>query len=122
MSIAFAPPIPILRMFDVEHALRFYRDFLGFAVDWEHRFETGAPLYLQVSRSGVLLHLSEHHGDATPGSAIRIGVLAIEELHASLAVKPYKYARPGIALKPWGQREMTVTDPSGNRIIFFAPA
>ena len=51
-----------------ERAREFYVGFLGFTVDWEHRFDPDASLYLQVSRDGCVLHLSGHHGDATPGS------------------------------------------------------
>ena len=46
---------PILRIFDEAKAREFYVDFLGFRVDWEHRFEPGLPLYLQVSREGCAL-------------------------------------------------------------------
>ncbi|HVC64682.1 MAG TPA: glyoxalase superfamily protein, partial [Candidatus Dormibacteraeota bacterium] len=42
--------IPIFRIFDVEKAKEFYVDFLGFRVDWEHRFDETAPLYMQISR------------------------------------------------------------------------
>ncbi|MEU1662816.1 glyoxalase superfamily protein [Streptomyces sparsogenes] len=41
----------------VAQALPFYRDFLGFALDWEHRFEPTLPLYVQISRSTAVLHL-----------------------------------------------------------------
>lgn len=34
---------PILRMFDEKKAKEFYVDFLGFKVDWEHRFEEDLP-------------------------------------------------------------------------------
>ena len=51
----------------MEKAREFYIEFLGFAVDWEHRFEGVAPVYMQVSRGNLVLHLSEHHGDACPG-------------------------------------------------------
>lgn len=63
---------PILRIFDEAKALEFYVDFLGFKVDWQHRFEANYPLYLQVSLGDCVLHLSEHHGDASPGAAVRI--------------------------------------------------
>ena len=53
---------PILRIFDEAKALEFYVDFLGFKVDWQHRFEANFPLYLQVSLGECVLHLSEHHG------------------------------------------------------------
>jgi hypothetical protein len=35
--------------------------------------------------------------------------------------KVYKYIRPGIVLKPWGLRELTVIDPSFNRLMFYSP-
>ena len=45
--------IPILRIFSVEKAKEFYVDFLGFKIDWEHRFGDNFPLYAQVSRLGL---------------------------------------------------------------------
>ncbi|MEO6958125.1 MAG: glyoxalase superfamily protein [Antricoccus sp.] len=50
--------VPIVRTFPGEQARRFYVEFLGFTVDWEHRFGDGMPLYQQVSREGCVLHLS----------------------------------------------------------------
>jgi hypothetical protein len=35
--------IPVPRIFDEDKAREFYVDFLGFAIDWEHRFEAGTP-------------------------------------------------------------------------------
>lgn len=110
--------IPILRMFDEAKAREFYVDFLGFEIDWEHRFEPGTPLYMQVSRGECILHLSEHHGDSTPGSAIRIDTSDIDAFHAELTSKRYKYARPGINEMPWGTREVSVADPFGNKLTF----
>lgn len=110
-------PVPILRIFDEAKAREFYVDFLGFRVDWEHRFEDGLPLYLQVSRGDCCLHLSEHHGDATPGSALRIPVQDLDALHAELTARRYKNARPGIEQQPWG-RELKVMDPFGTRLVF----
>jgi catechol 2,3-dioxygenase-like lactoylglutathione lyase family enzyme len=110
--------VPILRSFDEAKAREFYLDWLGFSVDWEHRFEPNAPLYMQVSRNGVVLHLSEHHGDATPGSHVRVEVSGLAAFHAELDAKRYKNNRPGLETPPWGGLEMTVTDPCGNRITF----
>jgi hypothetical protein len=50
VSPAFEPAIPVLRIFDVPKARDFYEGFLGFAWDWEHRFEPGLPAFVQVSR------------------------------------------------------------------------
>ena len=109
--------IPILRTFDEAKAKEFYGGFLGFKMDWEHRFAPQLPLYCQVSRGGCVLHLSEHHGDATPGSALRIEVEGLDELHAELTAKNYRHARPAIEQQPWG-RDMAVKDPFGNRLVF----
>jgi catechol 2,3-dioxygenase-like lactoylglutathione lyase family enzyme len=109
---------PILRIFDEAKAREFYVDFLGFKVDWEHRFEPDMPLYLQVSRDGCILHLSEHFGDCSPGAAMRIAVDDIADLHAELNAKHYKHARPGLEDTPWGTKDMSVKDPFGNRLTF----
>jgi uncharacterized glyoxalase superfamily protein PhnB len=114
----FGKTTPILRIFDEAKAKEFYVGFLGFKVDWEHRFEPGMPVYMQVSKDGCILHLSEHHGDCSPGAAMRIETGALEAFHKELAAKGYKYARPGIEDMPWGSRDMSIRDPFGNRLTF----
>ncbi|PRA52583.1 MULTISPECIES: glyoxalase superfamily protein [Pseudomonas] len=116
--MGFGKITPILRIFDEAKALEFYVDFLGFSVDWQHRFEANYPLYLQVSRGGCVLHLSEHHGDASPGAALRIETDALDAFHQELLAKNYRYAHPGIEDTPWDSREMSVKDPFGNRLVF----
>lgn len=114
----FVSTVPVLRIFDETKAREFYVDFLGFQVDWEHRFEVNLPLYMQISRNGCILHLSEHHGDCCPGAAIRITTDGLDAFRDELILKQYRYARPGIEEMPWGTREMSITDPFGNRITF----
>ena len=110
---------PILRFFDEAKTREFYLGFLGFRIDWEHRFEDGAPLYMQVSKDGCVLHLSEHFGDCSPGAAIRITTTDVDAYQAELIAKQYKNARPGVEEMPWGGREMSIKDPSSNRLTFF---
>lgn len=114
---------PILRIFDEAAARAFYVDFLGFQIDWEHRFEGAgeSPLYMQVSRGDCVLHLSGHYGDATPGAAIRIAVTDLDAYQAELIAKQFKHARPGIQAMPWGTREMAIRDPASNRLSFVEP-
>ncbi|MET3939464.1 putative glyoxalase superfamily protein PhnB [Paenibacillus sp. PvP094] len=114
--------VPILRIFDEDKAKEFYVDYLEFVVDWEHRFEEGMPLYMQISLDSIVLHLSEHHGDCTPGAALRIETDDLDVMCSRLNQKKYKHSRPGITDTPWGMREMTVTDPFGNRIIYYESA
>ena len=111
-------PIPILRSFDERKAREFYLDFLGFSLDWEHRFADGAPLYMQISLGRCLLHLSEHHGDCTPGSAMRVQVTGIDEYCRRLNSIAYPYYNPSVEAMPWGTRDMKIIDPFGNRLIF----
>jgi catechol 2,3-dioxygenase-like lactoylglutathione lyase family enzyme len=111
--------IPIFRIFDTEKANEFYVDFLGFHLDWKHQYEEKMPLYFQVSLNGAVLHLSEHHDDATPGSSIRIKVENLTDYHSSLSKKVYSYANPSIEFSPWNTIEMTVIDPFGNKITFY---
>lgn len=118
----FSPATPILKIFDETKAKDFYVGFLSFTLDWEHRFEPTAPLYAQISRGACVIHLSEHHGDVAPGSAIRIAVDDVDGYHAEIMAKGYKYMRPGIEATPWETREIKVIDPFFNRLMFFSPA
>ena len=113
----FGTPIPILRIFSADKAREFYLGFLGFTLDWEHRFGENFPLYAQVSRAGLVLHLSEHHGDATPGAAVFLPVEGIAALHAELIARDYAYARPGLDTVDWGV-QMQISDPFGNTLRF----
>ncbi|GLQ54378.1 glyoxalase superfamily protein [Devosia nitrariae] len=118
MSLSYLRTVPVLRSFDEVKAREFYCGFLGFTVDWEHRYELDLPLYMQVSRAGINLHISEHHGDATPGSAVRFEVKGLEAFHAELLAKSYKNMRPGIERQEYGAWEVCVIDPAGNKLIF----
>jgi catechol 2,3-dioxygenase-like lactoylglutathione lyase family enzyme len=113
--------IPIFRIFDVDKARAFYLDFLGMSVDWEHRFEDAAPLYMQVSRGALRLHLSEHHGDCCPGSTVYVHTTGLEDYHRKITAKGYGFMRPDIEPAPWGEKIMEVIDPFGNRIRFCGP-
>ena len=118
MTVQFQRAVPIFRIFSLEKAREFYLDFLGFKVDWEHRFEPGAPVYMQISRDGLTFFLSEHHGDGTPGSVAYVYVTGVADLHRELNAKQYRYNRPGLQRQEWGMTEVTVTDPFNNRITF----
>ena len=116
-SFSFIRTCPIMRIFDEAKARDFYLGFLGMRLDWEGRFSADAPLYAQVSRGGLTLHLSEHHGDATPGSTVFVSTENVRAYHAELVAKTYRYYNPSVEVMPWGL-EMSVTDPFGNRIRF----
>jgi hypothetical protein len=117
MAFTSTAVVPILRIFDEARAREFYLDYLGCGLDWEHRFSERAPLYLQVSRGSLVLHLSEHHGDGTPGHVVYVAATGVRELHAELLAKDYPYLNPGLGKSP-GSRGVCLTlhDPFGNQL------
>ena len=118
MSLAIKQVIPLLRIFSVHKAREFYVDFLGFQVDWEHHFDDVSPVYMQVSRAGSVLHLTEHHGDCCPGTTVFVWMTGLEEFHKEIAAKNYGYLRPGVEGTFYDAMCMEVIDPFGNRIRF----
>lgn len=114
----FKRVVPVLRTFDTDKANEFYIDYLGMQVDWEHRFEPGLPLYRQVSRGDLVLHLTEHHGDSTPGSVVYIYMTEVQSLHAELSERSsVGHNQPGLGSED-GRTEFSVTDPFGNQLRF----
>ncbi|MEU3962429.1 glyoxalase superfamily protein [Streptomyces buecherae] len=120
MTVTFRRTVPVLRVFDWAKAHAFYVTYLGCAVDWEHRFAPDLPRYAQVSRGALVLHLSEHHGDGTPGTAVYVELDGVRELHAELTAKEYPYLRPGLEEDGIGL-SVTLLDPFGNQIRLSQP-
>lgn len=82
---------PIFRIFDYAKAVEFYIGWLGFKIDWEHQLESGSPYYMQVSLDDLILHLSEHSGDCSPGAHIYIeNFVGLKEFHKKLIDKKCK--------------------------------
>jgi catechol 2,3-dioxygenase-like lactoylglutathione lyase family enzyme len=103
--------IPILRVQDAAVAVAWY-ERLGFTPQWEHRFAPGLPAFVEVARGGVRLFLSEHHGDARPGTLVYLRVRDVDALAAAFGERP--------AEQPWG-REIELRDPDGNRVRIGTP-
>jgi hypothetical protein len=103
--------IPILRIFDEAKAREFYIDWLG--------VDENAPLYMQISKGDIVLHLSEHHGDCCAGAKVFIetsdGLAAYQKW---LIEKNYKYGRPGLEESPWNSYTLELHDPFGNKLFF----
>ena len=118
MAIEFQRAVPVFRIFSLEKAREFYLDFLGFKLEWEHRFTPDAPVFMQVSRGALAINLSEHHGDGTPGSVAYVYTTGVKALHRELNDKNYRHNHPGLEQQEWGMLETRVVDPFGNRIVF----
>jgi hypothetical protein len=65
----------------------------------------------------MVLHLSGHHGDATPGSNVFVTMKGIKAYRQELMSKDYTFMKPGVEDAPWGA-VMEVIDPFSNGIRF----
>lgn len=111
--------IPVLRIFDLAAARAFYLDYLGFKIDWQHQFGENFPLYLQISKADLILQLSQHHGDVTPGSYIRIWMQDLEGFALQLQSHDYRFAKPALQHTEWETLELSILDPFSNRLCFW---
>ncbi|SFE36820.1 glyoxalase superfamily protein [Paracidovorax wautersii] len=116
--------VPVLPVHDLDKALRFYGEVLGFAVDGAHRpagpeARDDAPRHARVSRAGCVLQLWEPADEDPAGCATVFfycdGLVAF---HAELIARGHAVMRPGVEQAPGGGDLMTVTDPFGNRLRF----
>jgi catechol 2,3-dioxygenase-like lactoylglutathione lyase family enzyme len=103
--------IPVLRVADAAASVAWYAR-LGFALEWEHRFEPGFPAFVSIARDDVRLFLSEHTGDATPDTLVYLRVADVDAVAREFAL-PIEEA-------PWA-REAHLTDPDGNRLRVGTP-
>lgn len=109
--------IPQLRMTDAARTQAFYIGQLGFSIDWQHQFEPGLPLFLQVTREGQTLFLSGHAGDCAPGGAVYFWVPDADACYAAFIAKGVTPLKP-IEDMPWGVREFLLVDPDHNKLRF----
>jgi uncharacterized glyoxalase superfamily protein PhnB len=107
--------VPILHIDNYEEAKSYYVDWLGFKVDWEFRLEPGFPVYMQVSREGLLLHLSQHQGDNPGGVMCHIEVDDLDALMAEWKAKRPDFAQE-ITIAPWNAKHIDLKDPFGNSL------
>jgi catechol 2,3-dioxygenase-like lactoylglutathione lyase family enzyme len=113
--------IPQFRITDAPRSLAFYVDGLGFAVDWEHRFEPGFPGFMQLTRAGQSIFLTEHAGDCQVGGAAYFVVPDVDACYRDFKARGVKLRHPPEDT-PWGRREMLLSDPDGNKLRFANPA
>ena len=94
------------------------RDYFGFTLDWEHRFEPGLPLYLQVSRSKAVLHLCPSTTATAATRAACFPVADVYGLREELLARPGAPMRPGVDEDSPGGPTLEVIDPYGNVLRF----
>lgn len=116
-GVEFSIAVPVFRSLNEARCRAFYCRFLGFDVDFEHRFEATMPLYLGLRMGPVQLHLSENPGDAVPGSSAFFWMSGVDAYRDRIAASGEDFKLPEIYDQPWG-RELGFIDPFGNRLRF----
>lgn len=106
---------PTLRITDEARSRAFYVEGLGFTVDWEHRFEPGFPVFMQISRGGRSLYLSQHRDDCQVGGLVYLYVSDVDAWHAAAVAAGLALSGPPES-QPWGVRDFRLTDPDGNQL------
>ncbi|MDG4827337.1 glyoxalase superfamily protein [Asanoa sp. WMMD1127] len=126
---AAASTIPVLQIYSVDEALRFYVEFLGFTLDFGGPAGgPGTAYYGQLSRGATTLHVTEVAYEAGPGATVFIWIDGIESLRETLNARrevvpvwgPAVWA-PELETAPWGARVLTIADPFGNHLRFNEP-
>ena len=73
---------------------------------------------MRLRRDRFVLDLSEHHGDGTPESTVRVPIIDLAALHKELHATGYDRMNPGIEVDSPGGPTLEVIDPFSNTIRF----
>jgi predicted enzyme related to lactoylglutathione lyase len=112
------PHAYVLAVHDLVGSAAYFRDVLGFTLEWQDEDRWRA-----LSRGQVRVNLGRCP-DALPPAGLGdhnyFGFFATDDLdllHAEIAAKGAIILSPP-ADKPWGWREMAVATPEGHRMMF----
>ncbi len=121
-DIAFKSAVPILFVRDVPASAEFFRDKLGFGIDFLYG---SPPFYGAVSRGDVCLHLRFVHEPNFADLAARETSLIVASIEVSDARGLFEDLRQrGVECpqtpteQAWGGTDFHVRDPDGNVISF----
>lgn len=109
-------PVPIFNVRNLRASQRYFRDVLGFKVDWE---DGDPPDFGSVSRGDAGIFMCQGC-QGNPGAWIMIFSSDVDRLYREFAAKGAIVKMPPTNM-PWKLRELHVADPDGN-VIRFASA
>jgi hypothetical protein len=109
--------IPTLGIKSYSEAVDFYVNLLRFKINWESRFEPSAPVYMQVSKNGLTLHLSENKRFKNP-SIVFVETKNIRKFHEMLKKNSPRLNVQDIILTDWQTLQLEIEDPFGNLLRF----
>jgi catechol 2,3-dioxygenase-like lactoylglutathione lyase family enzyme len=106
-------PIPIFNVHDLRASQRYYRDALGFKVEWE---DGDPPDFGAVSRGKSTLFMCQGC-QGNPGTWVMVFTPDVDRLFKELEGRKALIRMPPRDM-PWRLRELHVSDPDGNVIRF----
>ena len=109
-------PRPILNVRSLKASQAYFRDRLGFKVDWEHG---DPPDFGSVSRDAGALFMCQGC-QGTGGAWVMIFTADVDKLYEEFRAK-HAFIKMPPSNMPWGLRELQVTDLDGNVIRLAAP-
>lgn len=121
-SLKLTKAMPVLYVSDVQASAIFFRDQLGFSIDFLH----GQPaFYASVSRDEACLHLRFVHQPMFVAGlrekeqviAAFLSVASVKELFAEYESRGVVFTQR-LRKEPWGQSSFIVSDLDGNALCF----
>ena len=109
-------PHPILPVTDLRASLAYYRDQLGFKIDWDYG---DPPDFASVTRGDATLFLAA--APASDDVYVWLHARQVDTLHQELVRRGATIKQPPTNM-PWGVRELHVADRDGNVLRFGGPA
>jgi catechol 2,3-dioxygenase-like lactoylglutathione lyase family enzyme len=114
--------IPVVFVSDASRSAEFYRDQLGFAIDFLHG---EPPFYGSVSRDEACIHLRFVHQSVVAESlreeeqllSAFVAVDSVKDLFAEYETRGVPFVHR-LRKEPWGQSAFIVRDPDGNWLCF----
>jgi uncharacterized glyoxalase superfamily protein PhnB len=121
-EVAVKSATPIFFVSDVRKAAAFYRDKLGFQIDFLH---ADPPFYGSVSRGDACIHLRLVHRTwfaekAKTEDSLILATLEVSDVRAlyeELQARDVEFAQP-LEHQYWGGTDFQVRDPDGNAFSF----
>jgi glyoxylase I family protein len=132
MALTVRGLCPLLQVFDMPTALRFYRDVLGFTeVEKSGQGDDVGWAWLRQGEASVMLNTAYDVGERPPApeparveahadTSLFLGCEDLEGAYAHLVAHGVKADPPKTA--PYGMRQLHVTDPDGYGLCFQWPA
>lgn len=110
---------PVLRVSDAQRSAEWYRDRLGFSIDflWPEASDTEPPRYAIIRRGEATLHLSRAEGSTAMTSMAYVFVSDVDALAAELEQRGTAVDE-GPRTLDYGMREIDLRDPDGNGLTF----